>query len=226
MTNHNYGFNPLPEEVRNTVVAGAEEEPMSTSPAQQKYQELRSKIADAKKQMEQTARGLFTEMSAELFKENPTLVSFRWEQYTPYWNDGDVCTFRCHGGYPTVSIMVDGDVMGYDSNRGNLKMNGNEVRTHEEYERMFKGMRGSKVSSIVEDGKTVSYDPATKTVTKDGVKVPTYDEYHQMFAGLEKKVGAFVKNFEDGDMETMFGDHVQVTINRDGKVETEEYDHE
>lgn len=29
-----------------------------------------------------------------LFAEIPTLVEVRWNQYTPYFNDGDVCEFR------------------------------------------------------------------------------------------------------------------------------------
>jgi len=53
--------------------------------------------------MEETAKGLFTEMSTELFNENPTLMGFGWTQYTPYFNDGDVCTFRCNSDYPRCS---------------------------------------------------------------------------------------------------------------------------
>src|SRR5271154_4929831 len=60
---------------------------MTTSAAALKYQELRKKIAEAKKVMEETAKGLFVEMTTELFTANPALESFGWRQYTPYWND-------------------------------------------------------------------------------------------------------------------------------------------
>lgn len=199
---------------------------MSTGTAAQKYAELRNKIADAKKVMEDTAKGLFTEMSTDLFAENPTLMSFGWTQYTPYFNDGEECVFRCNGRYPTVSIMVDGDLMGYDSNRGELEINSKEARSHEYYERVFKGMKGSGISAIVEGNKTVNYDGTTNTVTIDGVKVKTYDEYHKMFKPLEKIVAEFMDAFEDEDMKVMFGDHVQVVVKRDGEIDVEEYSHD
>lgn len=38
-------------------------------------------------------------------------------------------------------------------------------------------------------------------------------------------IRAAFEPFNDDDMETMFGNHVRVVVYRDGKVETEEYDH-
>jgi hypothetical protein len=217
----------LPDSVREAAAAVADldedEEPMSTSPAQQKYHELRSKIAEARKTMEETAKGLFTEMVAELFAENPTLMSFSWTQYTPYFNDGEPCEFGCNGAYPTVSMSMDGDVVGYDSNSGEFTVNGDEIEGVDELVRKFKDMR---IDSFSKNGKQYAYDAKTNTVTVDGEKVKTYDERRKMFDGLEKKVGAFMRNFEDEDMETMFGDHVTVTVNRDGTTSTEEYNHD
>jgi hypothetical protein len=87
-------------------------------------------------------------------------------------------------------------------------------------------MRGAGTVSIVEDGKTVSYDPATGAVTKDGVAVPSYEDNSRMFDPLEKVVAAFLRSFEDEDMKAMFGDHIEVTVNRDGTIETEEHEHD
>lgn len=39
------------------------------------------------------ARKLFTASLKELFEQNPDLGAVTWEQYTPYFNDGDECTF-------------------------------------------------------------------------------------------------------------------------------------
>lgn len=195
----------------------------NTSPAQQKYQELRSQIAEAKKTMKAAAKGLFTEMSADLFQENPTLVSFAWTQYTPYYNDGDPCRFSCNGSYPTVSMMAEGKLMGYNSNSGELEIDGEEVEPADELVGTFKSMG---VDSFSKNGKTYTFDAKTEIVMVDGEKVKTYDEYHAMFDGLEKKVGNFMRIFENEDMEFMFGDHVTVTVHRDGKIEKEEYNHD
>lgn len=196
---------------------------MSVIAAQQKYAEIRQKIADAKKQMEETAKGLFNEMSAELFNDNPTLVSFSWTQYTPYWNDGDVCEFRCQGEYPTVAMLVDGKTLQYDSNRGEMTIDGKESETADEHVRTFKSMR---VDSFSKNGKNYVYDAKTGDVTVDGVRVPTYEENRAQFDDLEKVVASFMRNFEDDDMETMFGDHMRVTVHRGGNIELEEYQHD
>ena len=31
---------------------------------------------------------------ADFFKENPKIVGVKWNQYTPYFNDGEECVFR------------------------------------------------------------------------------------------------------------------------------------
>lgn len=213
----------VPIEERLGLDKPKEENTEMPSAAATKYQELRNKIAEARKVMEETAKGLFTEMASELFKDNPTLVSFGWTQYTPYFNDGDPCVFRCNGSYPTVSMTVDGDLMGYDSNRGELLINGEEAESAEELVRQFKGIG---VDTFSRNGKQFAYDKATNTVTVDGKKVPSYDEYHKVFKPLEKIVGSFLDTFEDEDMEIMFGDHIAVTVSRDGKINTEEHEHD
>jgi hypothetical protein len=188
-----------------------------------KYAKLKKQMEAARKEMANTAAKLFKEMSAELFEENPELVSFSWTQYTPYFNDGDVCEFSCHGDYPSVSIKVGDDVIGYDENRGDLEINGEEVQSTYDLERQFKDLR---VDSFRRDGKEYTYDKTTKTILIDGVKIPTYDDYSKQFDSLGKKVSAFLNAFEDEDMETMFGDHKKVTVTRDGEVEAESYEHD
>lgn len=45
------------------------------------------------------AKTAMSEACAEVFTANPDLVAFRWAQYTPYFNDGDECTFGTHDVY-------------------------------------------------------------------------------------------------------------------------------
>lgn len=82
-----------------------------------KYQELRAKITEVRKTMKDMAKGLFNEISAEIFKENPNLQSFSWIEYTPYWNDGDICQFSAHTH--TVTFKTDeGRVVKFNENTG------------------------------------------------------------------------------------------------------------
>lgn len=196
---------------------------MSTGVAAQKYAELRSKIAEARKTMEDTAKGLFIEMSTELFNENPTLMSFGWTQYTPYFNDGEECVFRCGGDYPTVSMILDGNLLSYDTNSSKLLINGERAESADELIRTFTSMN---VDSFSKNGKQYAFDKTTKTVTVDGNRVKTYTESHDLFEPLEEVVSAFMNVFEDEDMKVMFGDHVSVEVKRNGSINIEEYEHE
>src|SRR5277367_3878309 len=204
----------LPDEVRYAIANPPEEKTMSSAAAA-KYQELRTKIAEARKTMEETAKGCFTEMSADLFAENPTLMGFSWNQYTPYFNDGDECVFRCNSDYPTLLIKVGDDLVAHNSDSGELEINGEEIKSTWELTNQFEKMG---VDSFSKNGKQYVFDKATKAVTVDGVKIPTYTDYETLFDAVEGKVTEFLGSFEDDDMETMFGDHQTVTISRDGSV--------
>jgi hypothetical protein len=50
------------------------------------------------------------------------------------------------------------------------------------------------------------------------VKLPVHD------AALD--IGEFLRNFTDEDLLSFFGDHVEITVHRDGKVSQEEYSHD
>jgi hypothetical protein len=157
--------------------------------AQKKFDDLKKKIADAQQELKATAKTLFKELSAEIFNENPTLVSFGWTQYTPYWNDGDTCTFSANTEYPTVTVLAS---------------DGKKVRHDENY------------------GETVWLDPEDEEIehTTDS------EQYDQEIELVSEKVGDFLRNFSDEDLETMFGDHCKVTAERSGKIEVDGYDHE
>lgn len=39
----------------------------------------------------------FETLFKDIFEKHPTLDSFAWTQYSPYFNDGEPCIFRVHG---------------------------------------------------------------------------------------------------------------------------------
>jgi hypothetical protein len=213
-----------------TNLLDADEEPIETTSvsatAQKQYRELRAKIVAAKKQMEETAKGLFKDMSNAFFEANPEIMGFSWTQYTPYYCDGDVCEFGANTDYPEVAVMIGDELYAHNPDSDDVEVNGVEVRTLEEYQRMFQGLGTKNAMSIIEDGKTISYDPKTGKVTRDGAKIKGYDDYRKIFSGPEKKVAKFLQVFEEEDLETMFGDHKKITVTRDGEVGVEGYDHD
>ena len=123
----------------------------------------RAEIAKQEAELLKESEKLFKKAVKDLFKENPTLESFSWTQYTPYFNDGDTCTFSANTDYPDVN-----DISEYD-----------------------------------DDGEGRKYDEE-----------------------LAKNVTSFLSNFNEDDYESMFGDHVKVTITKDGKIDVSDYSHD
>ncbi len=64
--------------------------------AREKFSGLKKKVKEAKREMEAIADSAFKEGCKELFDENPTLKSFGFIAYTPFFCDGDECVFGIH----------------------------------------------------------------------------------------------------------------------------------
>lgn len=143
----------------------------------QKYAEMKQQIKDTRAAMVATAKTMFTETSKEVFEKFPTLESFGWTQYTPYFNDGETCTFQANTYYPSMSFLTDGVEEKFGSNTGEDEPD----------------------------------EPKTTEALREKA---------------EKAITTFLGIFEDDDLEAMFGDHQQVTVCRDGTVDTEDYDHD
>lgn len=103
----------------------------------------------------------------EAMAPHPTVLGVRWQQYTPYFNDGDACTFS------------SGDVA---------------IR--------FEG--AAEDAGDREDG---------------------YQERYGL-TGEQKACFGVLPNIDDDILLAVFGDHVEVTIGRDGTCEVEEYSHD
>ncbi len=126
----------------------------------------KKEITELKKQLQKKVKATFHDAVKELFKENPKLTSISWTQYTPYFNDGDACTFSSNHEYADI--------------------NGDEEDNDEE----------------VDSGLT-----------------------DKELGNLEKTVHEFLRNFDDDDMLSMFGDHVKVVVTAKN-IEAEEYSHD
>lgn len=77
----------------------------------EKFAVLREKqeeIKKLKKEMLEASNKIFTDLTKTIFEENPKVKSFGWNQYTPYFNDGETCTFSANTDYIYVNgVSVD-----------------------------------------------------------------------------------------------------------------------
>jgi hypothetical protein len=55
--------------------------------------DLKAKFEAAKKQIADESSAALAAEIKQMFKDNPKVESIRWNQYTPYFNDGDPCVF-------------------------------------------------------------------------------------------------------------------------------------
>ena len=69
-----------------------------------KYTEAKKKMKAALEQANAIVKEAFLEASNEVFNKYPNIESFSWTQYTPYFNDGDECTFSAQTEYPQLTF--------------------------------------------------------------------------------------------------------------------------
>ena len=128
---------------------------MNREDALKTVEEYKAFLGKAQEEFKEKGGELFKALLSPVFENFPEVNSISWTQYTPYFNDGDECTFGVRNDYPEV--------------------NGEEV-----------DYKSKLLKDIVENLQAI-------------------DEDIYKFA---------------------FGDHVKVTIHRDGKVEIDEYSHD
>lgn len=66
------------------------------SDALQSLRGARAAIAHTLEVARKAGRSAFNDALAAFFARYPEILAFRWAQYTPYFNDGDECTFGWH----------------------------------------------------------------------------------------------------------------------------------
>jgi hypothetical protein len=157
------------------------------------YQEARQKIEEAKKIVRDTAKEVFTELSTPIFAAHPELDSFSWNQYSPYFNDGDECVFSANTSQEEIGV------------------NGCEACDDDDANDSY-SIANSDHDWDTVDGKYTRID------------LPE-ERWHPMFKA-QRAAAELLSNFDSDTLEEMFGNHAEVTVNRDGTVEVEHYSHD
>jgi len=71
--------------------------------------EKNMQIKNLEKEAVEMSKSIFSEFCREIFENFESLQSFSWNQYTPYFNDGESCIFSANTDY----IKVNGEYI-YD----------------------------------------------------------------------------------------------------------------
>lgn len=124
---------------------------------------IEEQIKELQKSMAVRGKEIFAAETAVIFEKYPDLNQFGWRQYTPYFNDGDACTFRA---------QID------------------------------------HYSILLEDGRWGNDDELTEEEE-----------------AMTKDVSDMLYSIGEYNLEDIFGNHVEITVRRNGRVDTEDYEH-
>lgn len=139
---------------------------------------------EKKKVFVEELRKEFPTMFKELFDKSEKIESFGWNQYTPYFNDGDTCEFNVNWDYPDINGEYIDECDWYDwrikyylkgeEKYANLLTDNPEldIETYKVVEE-FKSVIGSIPQEFLKD---LFGDHAKVTIHKDGrVEVDEYE---------------------------------------------------
>lgn len=201
-----------------------------------KYKKLRSDLdehtAAVHAEIKVEARKVIEAVGAEFFARNPSVVAIRWTQYTPYWQDGDTCTFSAND--PELQLFAteedEDDERYFDGHQGLLRRRNHHVEEIAEIEAEIAAGEPAK------DDRRHYYRRrrGPDDIARSKAEIVKIDELIEQAGGVEaytKIVADFeaaanvIKSIKDADLEIVFNDHVQVFVTKDG-VTVEEYEHD
>jgi hypothetical protein len=179
---------------------------MLTNEFVKKMKSLNKEVQDIRTKMVNEAKNSFKEIVKEIFNNHPSLESFAWVQYTPYFNDGDACEFSAY----TDSIYINDeddttDINGMrrfveevlDKENTIQRLNSEMIRTN------YKEYYQYRIKEI-------------ESANLDDLKVQL---------NMVKDITDVLTSMDDDTLQEVFGDHVKVVVTRDG-IEIEEYEHD
>jgi len=128
--------------------------------------QIKAMKAEYQKKIETEGKAGLKEEFAAFFRDNPKITAIRWRQYTPYFNDGDPCTF----GVNEFNYKIDGKTEdGGDYEDGFYSSYCNELKGHKRAVEAFeKSVRDEDVFE------SIFGDHVRVTATAEGFEVEEY----------------------------------------------------
>jgi hypothetical protein len=141
-----------------------------------KREELQAKMKSLKQEMTDLGKSYFESESVKVFEEFPNLQSFSWTQYTPYFNDGDECTFGVNDWF-NVTYVGDEDP-DYDEEDNEIYYSNWQKKPVEEFtdeEKLAYTLHNLVTFAEDETMKEMFGDHVRVIVSRDGVEIEEYD---------------------------------------------------
>lgn len=167
--------------------------------------ELVAQIENLQKEIMEKSKSAFKDVAKALFDAFPSLESFSWVQYTPYFNDGEPCEF---------GVSADAD--------WSLKINGERPGDSEHWETkpIYIDKEGNQYTEAEYKNQPASWRDRTirSRFTYLNAEEPELN-------GVPDTIEDFINAIDENTLQSMFGDHCEVIVYRD-RVEVQDYDHD
>ena len=147
-------------------------------------EKLVAEYEKAKAELQTKMKDGFKVLFKQFFEENPEVTFVGWNQYTPYFNDGEACVFGCNAGYAFATNASDcseikyGEYSGEDENvwicdpdYGDY----NEEKIPETVEENMKALRSTLGKIPDEIYLELFGDHSSVYASKDGFDVEDYE---------------------------------------------------
>lgn len=128
-----------------------------------KIKQFKQTYEEEQAKLQKLGEEQFKEISQDFFNKYPTLENFSWNQYTPYFCDGDLCEF----GVNSYSLAVNGSSE-FDDDFIEKKKDKEFNKIHKELTKFV----GSFPEEIL---KNIFGDHAEIIVTREGIEVSSYE---------------------------------------------------
>ena len=150
---------------------------------------LKKELRSKRKELSDASSDLFDSWCKDFFTKNSDVVhSFAWNQYTPYFNDGDTCVFSANTDY----IKVNGEYCDELDNIQKIKITNwgtwnRETKTYDNRVQMENPNYDERLDNLVTEIKDFlqlfddefylqKYGDHTEiTVTKNGIDVDEFE---------------------------------------------------
>jgi hypothetical protein len=142
----------------------------------EKFEVARAKLAAQKAEYIEAGRVAFKDLCAEVFAQAPGVDAIAWTQYTPYFNDGDACTFSVGDVYfykrgDELSDDDDEPLDGYTEVCSGCYWRGDKPTLEQKLCKQFNRF----VSDNADILESLFEDHCRVVVTREGVEVQEYD---------------------------------------------------
>lgn len=213
---------------------------MEINKIQKDINRMNKKINNLKNKSLNKIRKVFAPVFIDFLKENPAVRSIYWDQYTPYFNDGDQCIFSVG----ELQLLIEGFECYeefYIPDISSIKYAKKEVDDWE----LFINDRNTWIENKLKEYDTIYNNNFSRYESRDNwiANQKPYGTYEDAIANYERestfsekypdlaqnfsKLESFIRSIDEDILYELFGDHARVSIAQGAtKFTIEEFEHD